>query len=125
MLTTSQSEGDIRRALEAGASAYLLKTTPSRELLAAIRSVRAGRKYVPAYIAQRLTKHLGSEDLTPSELQVLRHIRDGFSNRQIADMLDIAEATINFHIRNCVGKLNANDRAHAVIVALRRGLIEL
>jgi DNA-binding NarL/FixJ family response regulator len=125
MLSMSAGDGEIQRALRAGAVAYLLKTMPEDEILAVIRSAHAGRKHVPADVAVRLAEHLGDEDLTIRELQVLRLIRDGHRNKQIADELAIAEATVNFHIKNLVGKLGANDRTHAVTIAIRRGLLEV
>jgi len=125
MLTTSDSDGDIQRALRAGASAYILKSMPKSEMLDVIRSVHAGRRHVPHAVAARLAEHMGEEDLTNRELDVLRLIRDGFRNKQIADQLSIAETTVNFHIKNLVDKLGANDRTHAVTIAIRRGLLQV
>ena len=125
MLTTSDSDGEIQRALRAGASAYVLKSMPKNELLAVIRSVYAGKRHVPPEVAARLAEHLGEEDLTTREMDVLRLIGDGYRNKQIADQLAIAETTVNFHIKNLVGKLGASDRAHAVAIAIRRGLLQV
>jgi DNA-binding NarL/FixJ family response regulator len=125
ILTTADSDGEIQRALRAGASGYVLKSMPKNELLDVIRSVHSGRRYVPPQVAARLAEHLGEEDLTQRELEVLRLIRDGFRNKQIADRLAIAETTVNFHIKNLVEKLQANDRTHAVTIALRRGLLQM
>ena len=125
MLTTSDSDGEIQRALRAGAAAYMLKSMPKNELLAVIRSVHAGGRHVPPEVAARLAEHLGEEDLTTRELDVLRLIRDGYRNKQIADKLAIAETTVNFHIKNLVDKLGANDRTHAVTIAVRRGLLRI
>jgi len=125
MLTTSDSDGDIQRALRAGASGYVLKSMPKNELLAVIRSVHAGKRHVPPEVAALLAEHLGEEDLTIRELEVLRLIRDGHRNKQIANQLAIAETTVNFHIKNLVDKLGANDRTHAVTIALRRGLLQV
>jgi DNA-binding NarL/FixJ family response regulator len=125
MLTTSDSDGDIQRAMRAGASAYILKSMPKTELLDVVRLVHAGRRHVPADVAARLAEHLGEEDLTARELEVLRLIRDGHRNKQIAGQLAIAETTVNFHIKNLVGKLGANDRTHAVTIAVRRGLLHI
>lgn len=125
MLTTSDSDGEIQRAMKAGASAYILKSIPKNELLAAIRSVDAGHRHVPPEVAAKLAEHLGDEELTSRELDVLRLIRDGFRNKQIADQLAIAETTVNFHIKNLVDKLGANDRTHAVTIAIRRGLLQI
>jgi len=124
MLTTSDSDGEIQRAMRAGASAYILKSMPKNELLAVIRSVHAGGRHIPPEVAARLAEHLGEEDLTARELEVLQLIRDGYRNKQIADQLAIAETTVNFHIKNLVDKLGANDRTHAVTIALRRGLLQ-
>jgi DNA-binding NarL/FixJ family response regulator len=125
MLTTSDGDADIQRAMRAGASAYMLKSMPKNELLAVIRSVHAGRHHVPPEVAARLAEHLGDDDLTTRELQVLRLIGDGYRNKQIADQLSISETTVNFHIKNLVDKLQANDRTHAVTIALRRGLLQM
>jgi len=125
MLTTSDREGDIPRALRAGASAYILKSMPKNELLGVIRSVHAGRWHIPPEVAARLAEHLGDDDLTTRELEVLRLIRDGYRNKQIADQLSIFETTVNFHIKNLVDKLQANDRTHAVIIALRRDVLQI
>lgn len=125
MLTTSDSDGEIHRALRAGAAAYILKSIPKNELLNVIRSVHAGKRHIPPDVAARLAEHLGEEDLTSRELEVLRLIRDGYRNKQIADRLAIAETTVNFHIKNLVDKLRANDRTHAVTIAIRRGLLQV
>lgn len=125
MLTTSDSDGEIKRALQAGASAYMLKSMPKNELLAVIRAVHAGHRKVPPEVAARIAEHLGKEDLTNRELEVLRLIRDGYRNKQIASELAIAETTVNFHIKNLVDKLGANDRTHAVTIAVRRGMLQI
>ena len=125
MLTTSSGDVEIQRALRAGAAAYVLKSTPKNELLKIIRTVAAGQRYIPPDVAGVVAEHLGQEDLTPRELEVLRLVRDGYRNKQIADQLSISETTVNFHIKNIVDKLQANDRTHAVTIALRRGLLEI
>jgi DNA-binding NarL/FixJ family response regulator len=125
MLTTSSGDMEIQRALRAGAAAYVLKSTPKNELLKIIRAVAAGRRHIPPDVAGVVAEHLGQEDLTPRELEVLRLIRDGNRNKQIADELSISETTVNFHIKNIVDKLQANDRTHAVTIAVRRGLLEI
>jgi len=125
MLTTSDGDGEIQRAMRAGAAAYLLKSMPKDDLLAVIRSVHGGRRHVPPEIAARLAEHFGEDDLTARELDVLRLIRDGYRNKQIADQLAIAETTVNFHIKNLVAKLQAKDRTHAVTIAVRRGLLQI
>ena len=125
MLSSSDSDGEIQRALRSGAAGYVLKSMPQEDLLAVIRSVHSGRRLVPAEVAAVLAEHLGEEDLTPREIEVLQLIRDGHKNKQIADRLSISENTVNFHIKNLVAKLGANDRTHAVTIAVRRGLLEL
>lgn len=124
MLTTSDCDGEIQRALKAGASAYVLKSMPKEELLEVIRSVHAGRRTISPEVAVRIAEHLGEEELTTRELEVLRFIHDGYRNKQIAYQLEIAETTVNFHIKNIVSKLGANDRTHAVTIAVRRGLLQ-
>jgi DNA-binding NarL/FixJ family response regulator len=125
MLTTSSGDMEIQRALRAGAMAYVLKSTPKKELLRIIRTVSTGRKHIPSDVASTVAEHMGQEDLTPRELEVLERIREGNKNKQIAYQLGISEATVNFHIKNIVDKLQANDRTHAVTLALRRGLLQL
>jgi DNA-binding NarL/FixJ family response regulator len=125
MLTTSEGDGQIQRAMRAGAAAYLLKSTPKAGLLAVIRNVHAGQRHVPTDVAARVAEHLGDEVLTDRELHVLHLIQEGRRNKEIASDLDISETTVNFHIKNTVRKLRANDRTHAVTIAVRRGLLQL
>ena len=125
MLTTSDGDVEIQRAMRAGASAYMLKSMPMDELLSVIRSVHAGRKHIPPDVAARLAEYMGEDDLTSRELEVLRLIREGYTNKQIADQLSISENTVNFHIKNLMEKLRANDRTHAVTIALRRGMLQI
>lgn len=125
MLSMSDGDAEIQRAMRAGAVAYLLKSMPNEQILSAIRSAHAGKKHVPAEVAVKLAEHLGEAALTPRELDVLRLMRDGHRNKQIADELGIAETTVNFHIKNLVGKLGANDRTHAVMIAIRRGVLQV
>jgi len=125
VLTISDGDAEIRRALRAGAAAYILKSSPKEELLAVIRSVHAGHRHVPPDVAARLAEHFADDALTQRELEVLRLIRDGSRNKEIAARLNIAEATVNIHIKNVVGKLQANDRTHAVTIAIRRGMLQV
>jgi DNA-binding NarL/FixJ family response regulator len=125
MLTTSRGDIEIQRALRAGAAAYVLKSTPKDELIKSIRTVSKGRKYIPPDVAGAVAEHWGQEELTAREIEVLSLIRDGTKNKQIADRLGISETTVNFHIKNIAEKLQANDRTHAVILAVRRGLLEI
>jgi DNA-binding NarL/FixJ family response regulator len=124
MLTTSEGDVDIQRSLEAGAVAYILKSTPMDELLHIIRSVHGGRRHIPSDVASRLAEHMGEESLTAREVEVLQEIRVGHRNKEIAFRLSISETTVNFHVRNLIGKLRANDRAHAISIAIRRGFLE-
>jgi DNA-binding NarL/FixJ family response regulator len=125
MLTTCDGDLIIQRALRAGAAAYVLKSTPKSELLKIIRSVHSGQKQIPAEVANRLAEHLSEDNLTPREIDVLKLIRDGHRNKQIAYLLSIAETTVNFHVKNLVDKLRANDRTHAISIAIRRGLLDM
>jgi len=125
VLTTSDGDAEIQRALRAGAAGYILKSSPQEELLTVIRSAHAGKRCVAEEVATRLAEHMGNDELTARELDVLRRIRDGSKNKEIAAGLDISEATVNFHIKNLVSKLQANDRTHAVMIAIRRGILEV
>ena len=125
MLTTSDSDGEIQRALRAGAAAYVLKSMPKNELLDIIRCVYSGKRRIPHEVAARLAEHLGDDELTRREMEVLQLVTEGLRNKQIADRLLVSETTINFHRKNLIDKLQANDRTHAVVIALKRGLIQL
>ena len=125
MLTTSDSDGEIQRAMRSGAAAYILKSMPKEEILGVMRSVHQRGRFMPVQVAALIAEHLGDEQLTARELDVLQLMRDGHRNKQIADQLCIAETTVNFHIKNLVDKLRANDRTHAVAIAIRRGLLRV
>src|SRR5262249_20641922 len=125
MLTTFEGDVEIQRALEAGASAYLLKSTPPKELVDIIRQVHAGKKRVPPQVAARLAEHMSDEDLTPREIEVLNQIAGGNRNKDIAEKLFITEETVKVHIKHIMDKLGANDRTQAVAIGLRRGIIHL
>ena len=125
MLTTCNGDADIQRALRSGAAGYVLKSMPKNELLAVIRSVHSGERRIPADVAARLAEHLGEDNVTPRELQVLVLIRDGHRNKEIANKLCISETTVNFHVKNIMEKLRANDRTHAVTISARRGLLQI
>ena len=125
MLTTFEGDVEIQRALQAGARAYLLKSMPPKELLAAIRQVHSGKKQIPAQVAAQLAEHLSDEQLTEREIEVLREIAGGNRNRDIAEKLFIAEETVKVHIKHIMEKLGANDRTQAVAIGLRRGIIQL
>lgn len=125
VLTTYTGDVQVVRALKAGARAYVLKGHVHRELLETIRAVHAGQKRIPPDIAAELAEHAADDELTVREIDVLRLIAAGNSNRLIADQLSIGEATVKSHVTNILSKLGANDRAHAVTIALKRGIIEL
>jgi DNA-binding NarL/FixJ family response regulator len=125
MLTTFEGDVDIQRALEAGARGYVLKSMPPQELVGVIRQVHAGKKRIPSEVAARLADHLGEEDLTGREIEVLRKVAQGNRNRDIAEQLFIAEETVKVHIKHIMEKLGARDRTEAVTIAARRGIIQL
>jgi DNA-binding NarL/FixJ family response regulator len=125
VLSTYAGDVQILRAIKAGARGCLLKGNVRTELLEAIRTVHAGRKRIPPEIAVELADHAADDQLSAREIDVLRLIGEGNANKQIADKLSIAETTVKNHISNSLSKLGANDRAHAVTIALQRGIIEL
>jgi two-component system NarL family response regulator len=125
VLTTYDGDEDIYRALQAGARAYLLKDTPREELLEAIRAVHAGQKRISPEAAAKLTERLTTPELTPRELDVLRLIVAGQSNKEIGATLHIAEGTVKIHTNNLLSKLGVADRTQAAIEAVRRGLVRL
>src|SRR5262245_33922046 len=125
MLTTFEGDIEIQRALGAGARGYLLKSMLAGDLVAVIRRVHAGKKHIPSEVAARLAEHLGEEDLTPRELEVLRGAANGNRNRDIGQKLFISEETVKVHIKHIMEKLHACDSTHAVEIALRRGIIQL
>lgn len=125
VLTTYTGDMQVLRALKAGARAYILKGHVHKELLDTIRAVHAGQKRIPPEIAAELADHATDDPLTQREIDVLRLIAVGNGNKQIADQLAIGEATVKSHVTNILSKLGANDRAHAVTIALKRGIIQL
>jgi len=125
ILTTYSGDVQVLRALKAGARAYILKGLVHKELLETIRAVHAGQKRIPPEIAAELADHAADDELTGREIDVLKLIGTGNSNKQIADQLSIGEATVKSHVTNILSKLGANDRAHAVTIGLKRGIIEL
>ena len=125
VLTTFKGDAQVMSALRAGARAYLLKENVHLELLETIRKVHEGRKSIPPEIASELAEHATEDDLSVREIEVLRLIGGGNSNRQIGDRLSIGEGTVKTHVTNILSKLSASDRAHAVTIALRRGIIDL
>jgi DNA-binding NarL/FixJ family response regulator len=125
VLTTYTGDTQVVRALKAGARAFVLKGHVLDELLDTIRAVHAGKKRIPPDVAAELADHATDDALTEREIDVLRLIAAGNGNKQIADELSISEATVKSRVTNILSKLGANDRAHAVTIGLKRGIIEL
>jgi DNA-binding NarL/FixJ family response regulator len=125
MLTTFEGDVEIQRALQAGAQGYLLKNMPPSELVKVIRHVHAGKKRVAPEVAAHLAEHMGDEELTPREVEVLERVAGGNRNRDIADLLYISEETVKVHIKHIMDKLRAKDRTEAIAIAVRRGIIQL
>jgi len=125
MLTTSEGDVEIQRALEAGASGYMLKSMPPKEVVEAVRQVHRGKKRIPPEIAAHLAEHYSDEAITAREIEVLQHIAGGNRNRDIAEKLFISEETVKVHIKHIMEKLGASDRTQAVSIALKRGIIHL
>jgi two-component system NarL family response regulator len=123
VLTTFDGDEDIYRAVQAGAQGYLLKDMFFEELEAAIRKVHAGARLIPGSVAERLAARMSSSELTGRELEVLRHIVDGKSNKEIGNALNISEATVKSHINNILSKLGVSDRTQAATTALQRGIV--
>jgi DNA-binding NarL/FixJ family response regulator len=125
ILTTAEGDAEIRRMLSLGISAYVLKSMPSADLLGVLRSVHKGLRCIPVDVATQIAEHFGASTLTAREMAVLELIRDGRRNKQIARELSITETTVAFHSKNIIAKLQADDRTHAVVIALRRGLLRV
>ncbi|MBI3896213.1 MAG: response regulator transcription factor [Acidobacteria bacterium] len=125
VLTTYTGDVQILRALKAGARAYLLKSALRKELLETIRAVHAGQKRIPPEVAVQLADYAGEETLSPREIEILQLIAGGNANKEIAAQLSITEETVKGHVKNILAKLSANDRTHAVTIALKRGIIQL
>jgi DNA-binding NarL/FixJ family response regulator len=125
VLSSHEGDVDIQRALEAGAQGYVAKGIVRGELLDAIRGVHAGKRWLPAALAQKLAEHMVDEPISPREVEVLSLVAAGKRNKEIASDLSIAEDTVKMHVRNILSKLQVNDRTEAVTIALRRGIIHL
>ena len=125
ILTTFEGDVEIGRALAAGANGYLLKSMVRKELLDVIRQVHAGKTRIPSSVAEQIAEHFGEEHLTAREMEVLKLVAHGNRNKQIAHKLGITEETVKVHIKNILSKLEANDRTHAVTIAVQRGIIQL
>jgi len=125
ILTTYTGDAQIVRAMKVGAAGYLAKDAVPEELINTIRSVHAGRKTVSPQVAVKLAAHASDDPLTPAEIAVLHLVAAGNTNKLIGDRLHISEDTVKARIKNILSKLDANDRTHAVTIALKRGIIEL
>jgi DNA-binding NarL/FixJ family response regulator len=123
VLTTYEGDVLARRALKAGAAGYILKDMIRTELLGAIRAVHLGKRYIPQKIAAELAEHYAEDDLSEREIEVLRQVARGTSNKIIASHLSISEATVKAHMQNILLKLGASDRTHAVSIATTRGFL--
>jgi len=124
VLTTYAGDMQIRRALKAGAQAYLLKNTLHKDLMETIRAVNAGKKALSPEASYEIAEHATDDALTPAEVAVLRLIAAGNANKQIADRLSITEETVKSRVKSILSKLGANDRTHAAMIGLKRGIIE-
>jgi DNA-binding NarL/FixJ family response regulator len=125
VLTTVEGDVEIQRSLAAGARGFLLKSIPPSQLVAAIRNVHAGKKCVPPDVASRLAEFLSEDMLTARELEILRLIAAGNRNRDVAAALAISEDTVKVHVKHIMEKLAASDRTDAVVIGLKRGIIQL
>jgi DNA-binding NarL/FixJ family response regulator len=125
MLTTYEGDVHILRALKAGAQGYLLKNTLHTELLQTIRAVHTGKRALSSEASFQVAQHVSDQALTPAEVAVLRLIAAGNANKQIADQLAITEDTVKGRVKSILSKLDANDRTHAAIIGVKRGIIEL
>ena len=125
VLTTSEGDAEISRALSAGAYSYILKSMSSRQLVETIRLVHAGQRHVPKEVAIQVAEHLGDEPLTDREVEVLRLLGGGNRNHDIAEKLFISEHTVKVHLKHIMEKLGAMDRTEALAIAVRRGIVHL
>ena len=125
VLTTYAGDVQAIGALKAGASGYLLKNMLRKDLLETIRAVHAGKRRIPPEIAADIAEHAAEDSLTAREIEVLRGVAAGKSNKLIAAQLDISESTVKAHMKSILPKLDASDRTHAVMIALKRGILDV
>ena len=125
VLTTYSGDAQAARAIKAGASGYLLKNMLRKELIDTIRTVHSGKKRIPSEIAIELAEHHTDDALTEREIEVLREVAAGNANKMVAQILRVSEETIKAHMKSILSKLGANDRTHAVTIAVKRGIIEI
>lgn len=124
VLTTYSGDAQVVRALKAGAAGYLLKNMLRRDLVDTILAVHAGRRSVPPQVAVQIADHVADDDLTPREIEILRTVAAGNANKAVAAHFGLSEETVKGHMKNILLKLNANDRTHAVMIALKRGFLD-
>ena len=125
VLTTYTGDAQATRAFKAGASGYLLKNMVRKELIDTIRTIHSGKKKIPPEIAVEMAHHHSDDALTEREIQVLRKVAAGNANKMVAQLLRVSEETVKAHMRSILSKLGANDRTHAVTIAVKRGIIEI
>jgi DNA-binding NarL/FixJ family response regulator len=125
VITSPRGDVQMLRMLEAGVQGFVLKGVAHKELLDAIRQVHSGKKVVPRQIASAIAEHVADETLTPREIQVLQLVAQGNRNKEVAGILSIADETVRMHMKHILGKLAANDRTHAVTIAIKRGVFQL
>lgn len=125
VLTTYKGDVQALRALKAGASGYLLKSSLRKELMEAVRTVHSGRRRIPAEIAIQIAEHATGDALSVRETEVLRHVARGAPNKEVARRLAVTEGTVKAHMKHILAKLDASDRTHAVTIAIGRGIIDL
>ena len=125
VLTTHPGDVQVSRALKAGARAYLMKGELRKELLETIRAVYAGQKRLSSEVATEIAEHVTDSSLTPREIDVLRLVAAGNANKDVGERLSLTEVTVKSHMKNILAKLGANDRTHAVTIAVKRGIIDL
>lgn len=125
VLTTYDGDEDIYRGLHAGAKGYLLKDAKPNELLSAIRTIHRGQQYIPPEVGAKLVQRMSNPELSERELDVLRLMAQGMSNLEISTTLSIGESTVKSHVNRILSKLGVNDRTQAVIIAVKRGIVNL
>jgi len=125
VLTTYSGDAQVAKAFKAGASGYLLKSMLRKELVETIRSVHAGHRRIPPEIAVGMVEHYADDQLTAREIDILKQVAAGHANKMVADNLRISEETVKSHMRSILSKLGANDRTHAVTIAIKRGIIDM
>jgi len=125
VLTTYSGDAQVAKAFKAGASGYLLKSMLRKELVETIRSVHAGHRRIPPEIAVGMAEHYADDHLTAREIDILKQVAAGNANKVVADNLHVSEETVKSHVRSILSKLGANDRTHAVTIAIKRGIIDM